>query len=224
MSVWAIVLTASLAQNVILVHYLGVWPLPVVLQSPASGALSSPQRSLAALVWVSAVYWVIQRLVIEPLGVDVLGYARAYHVSSHALPLLERCGWVLRLRHFIGSKSCGPYRLIVVNTTVFVVSMGLARSVETYPQVLLGAVAAGAGLFFALVPLAAVRVHFERTRSPSSLLRGDVSVYLATAVMALAIQQTRRPVATVPGAAVLIHYPQTRSCTAVLNSECFMKT
>ena len=186
MSVWAIILTASLAQNVILVHYLGVWPLPVVLQSPRR-AMALSASITAALVWVSAVYWVIRRLVIEPLGVDVLD--TLVLTTILALSTLGAMRLGSQIAPYYRKRIMQTVPVVVVNTTVFVVSMGLVRSVETYPHVLLGAIAAGAGLFFALVPLAAVRVHFDRTRSPASLLRGDVSVYLATAVMALAIQQ-----------------------------------
>jgi electron transport complex protein RnfA len=186
MSPLAIVLTASLAQNVILVHYLGVWPLPVVLQSPRRAVYLSASIT-AALMWVSGVYWLIRRVVIVPLGVEVL--ETLVLTAILALSTLGAMRLGSQIAPFYRKRIMQTVPVILINTTVFVVSMGLARSVETYPEVLLGAVAAGAGLFFALVPLAAVRVHFERTQPPSSLLRGDVSVYLATAVMALAIQQ-----------------------------------
>jgi len=66
--------------------------------------------------------------------------------------------------------------------------MGLVHQAESLQQVVAGAVAAGFGLLLAVVPISAVRVHFTTANVPR-LLRGDVSVYLATSVMAFAIQQ-----------------------------------
>lgn len=185
MSPLAIVITASLAQNVILVHYLGIWPFPAAVQSPKRAVLLSGAVT-GALVWTASVFWIVSRLVLLRFGLEIL--------ETVVLTTLIALSTIGAMR--LGSQIFPFYRKQIhaiipaafVNVTVFVVTMGLVDALDGYGHVVLGALAAGLGLFIAIVPLAAIRKHFE-TRGASSIIRGDVSVYLATALMALAIQQ-----------------------------------
>ncbi|MCG8477868.1 MAG: hypothetical protein MI724_02145 [Spirochaetales bacterium] len=188
MSTTALILTAALAQNVILVHYLGVGQLPTVLFHPRRAAVVSGVLTLA-LVWVAAVYWTVYRFVLLPLGLLVL-----------VTPTLAVIIGVSTLFGIRIATYLLPYRrraivqvvpVALVNTTVFVVAMALVERVAPLWQVLVAALAAGAGAFLALVPLAAIRAESRNHRIPEPF-RGDASVYLGAAFMALAIQQIDR--------------------------------
>jgi Na+-translocating ferredoxin:NAD+ oxidoreductase RnfA subunit len=139
-----------------------------------------------SLVWVSLVYWALRRWVIVPLelyALETLVLATVIALSSIGA---IRLGGQLFPFYRRVIKRTVP--VVMINMTVFVVAMGLVHNVESPGQVVIGALAAGLGLLLAIVPIAAVRVHFTTAQVPR-LLRGDVPVYLATAVMAFAIQQ-----------------------------------
>jgi Na+-transporting NADH:ubiquinone oxidoreductase subunit NqrE len=87
--------------------------------------------------------------------------------------------------------------MIIANFTVFVAASAIVDAVDTLALVLLAALATGIGLFLALVPLAAIRRELRNRRLPE-VLRGDASVYIAAALMALAIQQIDRLLQTLP--------------------------
>ncbi|MCG8479953.1 MAG: hypothetical protein MI724_12715 [Spirochaetales bacterium] len=188
MSTIALVLTVGLAQNVILVHYLGVGQLPAVVFHPRRAAVVAGVLTLA-LVWVALVYWTVYRFVLFPLQLLVL-----------VTPTLALIIGVSALFGIRVATYLLPYRrraivqvvpVALVNTTVFVVAMALVDHIAPLWQVLVAALAAGAGAFLALVPLAAIRAESRNHRIPASL-RGDASVYLGAAFMALAIQQIDR--------------------------------
>ncbi len=185
MSTLGIIITASLAQNVILVHYLGIWPLPAVLRTPERGALIGGAVTLS-LVWVSLVFWALRRWVIVPLELYVLEtLILASVIALSSIGAIRLGGQLFPFRRRL-IKRMVPF--VMINMTVFVVSMGLVYNVDSAGHVVVGALAAGAGLLLAIVPIAAVRVHFATANVPR-LLRGDVPVYLATAIMAFTIQQ-----------------------------------
>lgn len=185
MSAWAIILTASLAQNVILVHYLGLWPFPAAVQSPRRAIVLSASVT-AALVWTVCCYWIIHRVLLRPLGLEILETVVLSSVIALSAIGAMRLGTQLFPYHRKSIHALIPAAF--VNVTVFVVSMGLTDSLDRFGSVLLGAIATGLGLFIALVPLSAIRLHFER-RGAVTIIRGDISVYLAAGLMALAIQQ-----------------------------------
>ncbi len=185
MSVLGIIVTASLAQNVVLVHFLGLWPFPAVVHSPKQSALISVCVTVA-LLWVAVVFWLISRWVLVPLDLAVLETVTLAAVMGLSALGGIRLGGQIAPFHQRLVRQLVP--VVMVNMTVFVVTMGLVHQAESLQQVVAGAVAAGFGLLLAVVPISAVRVHFTTANVPR-LLRGDVSVYLATSVMAFAIQQ-----------------------------------
>ncbi len=188
MSALAVFLTASLAQNVILIHFFGVWPFGPAVYSPRRAAVVSGVVTIA-LVWVTAVYALVRGVVLTRWDLVYL------ETITVVLILLATVVSVVRL----GTRFAPYYRglilrgtpFVVINTTVFVVATSVPRVAENATSVLLAALGAGVGLFVALVPIAAIRRHLDRSRLPRAL-RGDVSVYLATAFTALAIQQIDR--------------------------------
>tara|TARA_B100000614_G_scaffold203439_1_gene184982 strand:+ start:105 stop:701 length:597 start_codon:yes stop_codon:yes gene_type:complete len=185
MSTVALIVSVALTQNVVLVHYLGVYPLPAIVHDPRRAGVFSAAVTVA-LVWVSLVYWVVFRFVLVPLDVTILGTVVAAGIVAGSTVLGVRLGSQLFPFHRRRIRQGTPAAL--VNVTVLVVSMALVEQVPTLWQALVGALAAGVGLTLALVPLAAVRRELRNRRIPAAL-RGDVSVYLAAAMMALAIQQ-----------------------------------
>jgi Na+-translocating ferredoxin:NAD+ oxidoreductase RnfA subunit len=187
-STFSLIVTASMAQNVILVHFLGVWPYRAVVSSPRRSALVSLAVT-CVLLWTSTLYAIVYRYVLERTGFVYLGTLTlalilvgtllgAIHLGTYVAPYARRT-----LRQY------AP--IIVVNTTVFVVSLAIAPTVSRIVFVPVAALGAGVGLLIALVPIAAIRKHLERGRVPA-VLRGDVSAYIATACAALAIQQIDR--------------------------------
>jgi Na+-translocating ferredoxin:NAD+ oxidoreductase subunit A len=185
MSPLALVMTIALTQNVILVHYLGVYPLPAIIHSPRRAAGMSLAVT-AALLWVTAAYWVAYRLALEPLGAEILGTLVLAVIVGGSTIIALRFGTALFPFHRRQLRQGAPAAL--VNVTVYVVSMSLVEEGVAFPLAVAGALAAGAGLFLALVPMAAIRNRMRTRRMPAAL-RGDVTVYLAAAMMALAIQQ-----------------------------------
>jgi len=172
MSPLALVMTIALTQNVILVHYLGVYPLPAIIHSPRRAAGMSLAVT-AALLWVTAAYWVAYRLALEPLGAEILGTLVLAVIVGGSTIIALRFGTALFPYHRRQLRQGAPAAL--VNVTVYVVSMSLVEEGVAF-------------LFLALVPMAAIRNRMRTRRMPAAL-RGDVTVYLAAAMMALAIQQ-----------------------------------
>lgn len=185
MTAIGIILTASFVQNVILVHYLGISPLTPALLSPRRAAAISAGITLA-LLWVSLLFWVVYRVVLIPLNAQLLETLALTVIIALSAVGAMRLGAQLFPYARRAIRRAVP--VVTINMTVFVVAMGTVHTVEPLWQVLLAATAAGAGVFIALVPLSAIRLHFENGASPS-IIRGDVAAYLAAAVAALAIQR-----------------------------------
>lgn len=193
MSPLAVFITASLAQNVILVDFLGIRPHPSIVYSPRRAAILSAAVTLV-LLWVSTVYGAIDRMVLAPFGLVYL------ETLTLVLVLLATLYGIVRLGVLVA-----PYRravlvryapILVLNTAVFVVAVSIPGVVTRFLLIPIAAFGAGIGLFLALVPIAAIRQHLERGRLPKAL-RGDVSAYIATALTALAIHQIDRLVLSV---------------------------
>ncbi len=185
MSMIALVMTVALAQNVVLVHHLGIYQLSAVVRSPRR-ALVMSVATTAALVWVGLIHWLVYRFLLVPLNLEVLSTISLATVLAVTLVLVLRVGSLLFPFNRRQLRQGAPAALI--NVTVFVVTMALVEEVPSLLYVLAGALAAGIGLGLALVPIAAVRAQLRHRRIPW-ILQGDVSVYLAAGMMALAIQQ-----------------------------------
>jgi len=181
----ALIMTVALTQNVVLVHYLGIYQLSAVVRSPRR-ALVMSVATTAALVWVGSIHWLVYRFVLLPLNVPVLSTISLATVLAVSLVLVLRIGSLLFPFYRRQLRQGAPAAL--VNVTVFVVTMALVEEVPSVVHVVAGALAAGIGLGLALVPIAAVRAELRHRRIPW-ILQGDVGVYLAAAMMALAIQQ-----------------------------------
>jgi electron transport complex protein RnfA len=188
MSALSLIITVSLAQNVVLVHYLGVFPLPAVVRSPRRATVMSGAVT-AALLWVAVCYWIVHRYVLVPLGLEVLGTLTLAGITAASVLAALRLGTMIAPFHRRRLRRALPAAL--VNATVFVVSAAAVDHGMRLWEVLLLAPATGAGLLLALVPMAAIRSELRDRRVPA-WLRGDASVYLAAAMMALVIQQLDR--------------------------------
>ena len=188
MSVVALIVSLSLTQNVILVHYLGVYPLPAIVHSPRRAAIMSLGVT-AALVWVALLYWAVYHTVLVPLQLEILDTITVAIIIAVSTIGAIRVGTFIAPFHHRRFRQGVPAAM--VNVTVFVVATALVESVASLGLVLAAALATGAGLFLALVPMAAIRSHL-RNRRRAWFLRGDAAVYLAAALMALAIQQVDR--------------------------------
>lgn len=188
MSAIAVFVTASLAQNVVLVHFFGVWPYPATVFSPRRGAIVAAWVTII-LLWVSTVYGLIYRTVLGPFGLVYLETLTLVLILLATLFAAIRLGTLVApFRH----ETLVRYApIVILNTTVFVVSISIPGVVDQFRLIPVAAVGAGAGLFLAMVPIAAIRHHLDRARLPRAL-RGDVSAYVATALTALAIQQIDR--------------------------------
>lgn len=185
MSVLSLVVTLALGQNVVLVHYLGVYPLPAILHSPRRAAAMSLAVT-GAVLWVSLMYWVAFHFVLVPLDLEVLDTVVGAVVVAFSTVGGVRLATVIapyrrrEIRQFVPAA--------LVNVTVFVVALSLVEQFAHVGYVAAGALAVGAGFALATIPLAAVRRELRDRRVPR-ILQGDVVVYLTLAMMALAIQQ-----------------------------------
>ncbi|POR05442.1 hypothetical protein AU468_00780 [Alkalispirochaeta sphaeroplastigenens] len=181
----ALLLTAAVAQNVVLVHFLAPWPLPELVRSVRQSFLFSLAITFA-LVWVSLIYGVLFRFVLVPLSLEYLATLALLGVlafsSSAGLALVS---WVAP---FSRERWCRALPVVFFNSTLFVVPMAIAAEVDSLRLMPAVAAAAGVGLLCALVPVAAVADRLRRLRLPR-VLRGEVVVLLAVAAFALALQQ-----------------------------------
>ena len=185
MSLGILLLTAAIAQNVILVHFLGPWPYPVVLASLRRSVYFSLGIT-AAIVWVSLSYSLVFRFVLEPLALEFL--STFLMVAILGVSFLVSTRAARYLYPFSGRAITRAMPVVFFNTGVFVVPMALAETVETFWHIPLVALAAGVGLLVALVPVAALYEHLSVARLPR-VLRGNVLILLATALFALALHQ-----------------------------------
>lgn len=193
MSLLAVFVTASIAQNVILVHFLGLWPYAPVVVSPRRGAAVAAAVTVV-MVWVATVYGAIHRLILSPFALEY------FETLTLVLVLLGTVYGIARVAApvapFAKAMITRYAPIMVLNTTVFVVAISIPESVERISFMPVAALGAGVGLFLALVPIAAIRRHLDRRPIPR-MIRGDVSAYIATALTALAIQQIDRLLLTV---------------------------
>lgn len=185
MSLGTLLLTAAIAQNVILVHFLGPWPFPVLLAS-LRRSISFSLGITGALAWVSTLYALIFHFLLRPYGLEFLSTFLLLVVLAFSYLL-----W-MRITLFVFPFGARAIRrampVVFLNTTLFVVPMALAEMVEPFWFIPLTAVAAGLGLFLAVVPVAAVYEHLSAARLPR-VLSGNVIILLATAIFALALSQ-----------------------------------
>ncbi|SIP89211.1 Na+-translocating ferredoxin:NAD+ oxidoreductase RNF, RnfA subunit [Alkalispirochaeta americana] len=185
MQLGALLLTAAVAQNVVLVHFLAPWPLPDLVRSVRRSVLFSLGITLA-LVWVSLLYGALFRFVLLPLSLEYLAT-----VSLLGVLAFSSAGGIALVSFFspFSREHCARVLPVVFfNSTLFVVPMAIAAEVDSLRLMPAVAAAAGLGLFCALVPVAAVIRHLQGVRLPR-VLRGEVIVLLAAAVFALALQQ-----------------------------------
>lgn len=188
MTLPGLLLSLSIAQNVVLVHFLGVRPLPAVVASPRRAIIVSLATTIA-LVWVGMWTWLVDRLILAPTG--------AWYLQTSVIALVMGLSMLLAIRiasliaPFARHRVAELTPTIFINATVFVVTTGLVEAELPFGWVVAGAAAAGLGLLIALVPIAAIVRHLSDSRIPR-LLRGDASVFLALAMTALAVQQVDR--------------------------------
>jgi Na+-translocating ferredoxin:NAD+ oxidoreductase subunit A len=184
-SLGSLLITVAIAQNVILVHFLGPWPFPLLLTSTRRSMVFSGGITVA-LVWVALFYGTVYRHFLQPFDLEYLGTFVMLFVLAMSLLLWTRI--VTAVWPFAGKAINRAMPVIFLNTTVFVVPMALAVEVDHFWYMLIASFAAGIGLFLALVPIAAVYERLHDAGLPR-VLRGNVMILLATAIFALAIQQ-----------------------------------
>ena len=181
----ALILTLTLSQNVVLVHYLGLYPLNRTFHSPRI-AFRIGVATTAALLWIGSIAWVIRRVVLVPLDAQPLWPVILAIVIGVSVPL------ALRVATLIAPFARRSFRryipLVGANVTVFVLVSALAQRLPSYGSLVIGCLAGGTGLTVALILVSAARVYLDGRRTPS-WLKGDTAIYLTLAVAALAVQQ-----------------------------------
>lgn len=185
MSVTALVVTAVLTQNVILAQFLAPWPFPALLATPRRGALVSLALTVV-FVWSATLYGIVYRTVLAPFGLVYLETITLVVILSVSLMLAARLAVALAPARYRLVRSTAP--VLFLNAAVFVVATRLPQQVDRFAHLPLAAAATGAGVFLALVPLAAIRHRLDRARLPRAL-RGDTAVYIAVALTALVVQR-----------------------------------
>lgn len=188
MTLPAVIITAALAQNVVLVHFLGIRPLSAAVVSPRRAVLLSGATT-AALVWVTTVAWLLYRLLLEPIGLE--RFVTVMMALVVAVSVVVGVQLASRMVPFHRTDVHQTVPAVLLNATTFVVPMALVEQVPSYGLAIAGAISAGIGMLVALTLIAAVRGESERRRLPQPL-RGDVMVYVGAAFLSLAIQQMDR--------------------------------
>lgn len=185
MNLGSLIITVALAQNVILVHFLGPWPYPSLVSSTRQAAIYSGGIT-AALVWTAVLYGVVYKVLLQPFGL--------YFLETFALVMILSGSYLLWMAvitrvfpHLIQQiRRIMP--IVFLNATVFVVPMALAAEVRNVLFIPIAAAAAGVGILVVLVPIAAINERLRDSRLPR-ILSGNAIILFITALFAFAVQQ-----------------------------------
>jgi len=177
-----IVIGLVFINNVVLDLFLGI--------CPSMGATGRLRTALALGVTVTVVSalaalltWVVQHLILVPLGVSFLQTIVFVLATAGLVLLLERA--VTKVTRGSGVLGDLPLPLVVANSAVFGVTLIAARADYDPLGSFLAGLGAGGGFLLALLLLTLIRERIEIERIPRPL-RGLPVTFLTLGLMALA--------------------------------------
>jgi len=181
MTLFGLLMTLAFTQNVILVHFLGICPFEPSSSSTGQAHRIALLTMLVAIV-VSVVFALITRYLIIPLGLEYLGLMVLSLIMAISYRGFSRLFTELFPFSIRGIRAIAP--LVTVNATVLATALITTELPGKLYVVPVGAIAAGLGLYLALVPLAAIRQRMTVTGLPAAF-RGDAGVFISAGILAL---------------------------------------
>ncbi len=176
-----IIMGAVLANNFVLVKFLGICPF-LGVSKKLDSAMGMSLAVVFVMVMATAVTWPIQNYLLDPNGIGYMQTIVFILVIAALVQLLETI-----LKKYIPSlyKSLGVYLpLITTNCAVLGVCVLNIDEGYTYVQALLNAFGSGVGFLLAMFLFAGVRSKIEQNDYPESF-KGVASTVIAASILSL---------------------------------------
>ncbi len=176
-----IIMGAVLANNFVLVKFLGICPF-LGVSKKLDSAMGMSLAVVFVMVMATAVTWPIQNYLLDPNGIGYMQTIVFILVIAALVQLLETI-----LKKYIPSlyKSLGVYLpLITTNCAALGVCVLNIDEGYTYVQALLNAFGSGIGFLLAMFLFAGVRSKIEQNDYPESF-KGVASTVIAASILSL---------------------------------------
>lgn len=182
MSLFAILLSALLVNNFVLVRFLGICPFMGVSKQVDS-AVGMGLATTFVMVVAAAATWLIQWFILEPFGLPFLQNMSFILVIASMVQLVEM---------FLHKTSPALYRamgiflpLITTNCAILGLAIMAVQNSYTFIETVVFAVGGGLGFTLALVLMAGIREESEFADVPGPL-RGAGIAFIIAGLMSLA--------------------------------------
>jgi electron transport complex protein RnfA len=177
-----IAITAALVNNFVLVRFLGICPFLGVSQKIKS-ALGMGVAVTFVMAMASAMTWVVQKWVLEPLSI---GFMQTIAFILVIAALVQFVEMVLKKTNPALNKALGVYLpLITTNCAVLGVAILNIESAYGFLESVVSGAFGGVGFTIAIVMMAGVREKLENASVPACM-RGFPITLVAAGLMALA--------------------------------------
>ena len=176
-----IIMGAVLANNFVLVRFLGICPF-LGVSKKLDSAMGMSGAVVFVMVMATAATWPIQTLLLEPRGIGYMQTIVFILVIAALVQLVE-----IILKKYIPAlhKSLGVY-LPLITTNCAVLGVCVLNIDESYGfgQSLLNSFGAGIGFMLAMFMFAGVRGRIEANDYPESF-KGIASTLIAASILSL---------------------------------------
>lgn len=176
-----IIMGAVLANNFVLVKFLGICPF-LGVSKKLDSAMGMSLAVVFVMVLATAATWPIQMLLLEPNGIGYMQTIVFILVIAALVQLVE-----IILKKYVPAlhKSLGVY-LPLITTNCAVLGVCVLNIDEGYgfPQSLLNSFGAGMGFLLAMFLFAGVRGRIENNDYPESF-KGVASTLIAASILSL---------------------------------------
>lgn len=176
-----IIMGAVLANNFVLVKFLGICPF-LGVSKKLDSAMGMSLAVVFVMVLATAATWPIQMLLLEPNGIGYMQTIVFILVIAALVQLVE-----IILKKYVPAlhKSLGVYLpLITTNCAVLGVTVLNIDEGYGFPQSLLNSFGAGMGFLLAMFLFAGVRGRIENNDYPESF-KGIASTLVAASILSL---------------------------------------
>lgn len=176
-----IIMGAVLANNFVLVKFLGICPF-LGVSKKLDSAMGMSLAVVFVMVLATAATWPIQMLLLEPNGIGYMQTIVFILVIAALVQLVE-----IILKKYVPAlhKSLGVYLpLITTNCAVLGVTVLNIDEGYGFPQSLLNSFGAGMGFLLAMFLFAGVRGRIENNDYPESF-KGVASTLIAASILSL---------------------------------------
>ena len=176
-----VIMTAVLANNYVLVRFLGICPF-LGVSKKLDSAMGMSVAVIIVMVIATAATWPIQRLLLDPLGIGYMQTTVFILVIAFLVQLIETA-----MKKMLPSlhKSLGIY-LPLITTNCAVLGVCVLNIDENYGfgTSLLNSFGSGLGFMLAMFLFAGVRSKIETNDYPESF-KGVASTLVAASILSL---------------------------------------